>query len=74
MIMLNGILMMVIHPMLLPLIDEQLPQATTIATIDSPIWLAQRPKCYNIFEEYVAEIPYNPELFEDIPDLAEDWY
>ena len=27
-----------------------------------------------MFEEYVAEIPYNPELFEDILDLAEDWY
>ena len=41
------------------------------------VWLAQRPKCYNVFEEYIAEnpnFPYNPELFENTSDLAEDWY
>ena len=31
------------------------------------VWLAQRPK---YFKEYVAE---NPELFQDTPDLAEDF-
>ena len=34
------------------------------------VWLAQRPKCFNVFKEYVAE---NPELFQDTPDLAEDF-
>ena len=31
------------------------------------VCLAQRPKC---FKEHVAE---NPELFQDTPDLAEDF-
>ena len=38
--------------------------------IPSFVWLAQRPKCFNVFKEYVAE---NPELFQDTSDLAEDF-
>ena len=33
-------------------------------------WLAQKPKCFNAFKNYVAE---NPELFQDTSDLAEDF-
>ena len=34
------------------------------------VWLAQMPKCFNVFKEYVAE---NPELFQDTPNLAKDF-
>ena len=33
-------------------------------------WLAQRPKCFSVFKNYVAK---NPKLFQDTPDLAEDF-
>ena len=33
-------------------------------------WLAQRPKCFSVFKNYVAE---NTEPFQDTPDLAEDF-
>ena len=33
-------------------------------------WLAQKPKCFSVFEIYVAK---NPELFQDTPDLAKDF-
>ena len=33
-------------------------------------WLAQKPKCFSVFEIYVAE---NPELFQDTLDLAKDF-
>ena len=34
------------------------------------VWLAQKPKYFNILDEYVVEIP---ELFHDTPDSAEDF-
>ena len=34
------------------------------------VWLAQMPKCFNVFEEYVAK---NPKMFQDIPDLEKDF-
>ena len=34
------------------------------------VWLAQKPKYFNVFEEYVVE---NPKLFQDTPDFAEDF-
>ena len=33
-------------------------------------WLAQKPKCFSVFEIYVAG---NSELFQDTRDLAEDF-
>ena len=34
------------------------------------VWLAQKPKCFNVFKKYVAE---NPKLFQDTSDLSEDF-
>ena len=55
---------MVILLMLLPLIKEGFLLIKMIPLFD---WLAQRPK---YFKNYVTK---NPKLFQDIPDLAEDF-
>ena len=65
------ILLMVIHPILLPLINEFIPEISTIWDCCYLfVQLAQKPKYFNGFEEYVAE---KLELFQDIPDLVEDF-
>ena len=33
-------------------------------------WPAQRPKCFSVFKINVTK---NPELFQDTPDLVEDF-
>ena len=63
-VILHEVLLMVILPMLLPLIKECFLLIKVIPLFD---WLAPRPKC---FKNYVTE---NPELFQDNPDLAEDF-
>ena len=63
-VVLHEVLLMVILPMLLPLIKEGFFLIKIIPLFD---WLAQRPK---YFKNYVIK---NPELFQDIPDLAEDF-
>ena len=65
------ILLMVIHLMLLPLINEFILAISTVWVCCYLFdWLAQKPKYFNGFEEYVAE---NLKLFQDTPDLAEDF-
>ena len=63
-VVLHEVLLMVILPMLLPLIKEGFFLIKIIPLFD---WLAQRPK---YFKNYVIK---NPELFQDTPDLAEDF-
>ena len=63
-VVLHEVLLMVILPMLLPLIKERFLLIKMIPLFD---WFAQKPKC---FKNYIAE---NPKLFQDTPDLAEDF-
>ena len=79
MIMLHGIFMMVIHPMLLPLIDDFTPAVTIVwrLLLLSLVCLAcTKAKMLQYFEGYVAKNSYfscNLKLFQDTPDLAEDF-
>ena len=63
-VVLHEVLLMVILPMLLPLIKEGFLLIKMIPLFD---WLAQRPK---YVKNYVTK---NLELFQDTPDLAEDF-
>ena len=63
-VVLHEVLLMVILPMLRPLIKEGFLLIQMIPLFD---WLAQRPK---YVKNYVTK---NPELFQDTPDLAEDF-
>ena len=63
-VVLHEVLLMVILLMLLPLIKEGFLLIKMIPLFE---WLAQKPKC---FKNYIAE---NPKLFQDTPDLAEDF-
>ena len=64
--------MMTTHQMLLPLINEFIPQVTTVKETDVAlfVWLAQQPKYFIVLHKYVAE---NPELIHDTPDFVEDF-
>ena len=63
-VVLHEVLLMVILPMLLPLIKDGFLLIQMIPLFD---WLAQRPK---YVKNYVTK---NSELFQDTPDLAEDF-
>ena len=64
--------MMTTHQMLLPLINEFIPEVTTVKETDVTLfsWLAQQPKYFIVLHRYVAE---NPELILNTPDFAEDF-
>ena len=63
-VILHEALLMVILLMPLPLIKEWFLLIKMISLFD---WLAPRPKC---FKNHVTK---NPKLFQDTPDLAEDF-
>ena len=79
MMILHGILMMVIHLMLLPLIDEFTPEVTIVwrlLLLSFVCLVCIKAKMLQYFEGYVAKNSYfscNPKLLQDTPDLAEDF-
>ena len=71
MMILHGNLMMTTHQMLLPLIDEFIPEVTTIARLVL-LHLSGLHKSQNILLSF-KHVAENPELIHDTPNSAEDF-